>query len=145
MYFYYHIGMIHLYVISVVTLCISGTILAVPLIDDKLSLPKILNREVLEGAIFRLLVGLVTFLGGFLQFLFVPFGDVAVIGNLFPALGGIIAGFTLCLMYYQDKATVVSEGLEKLIEVFIGNRDVIGVLSLLIALLHFIFPTVILL
>ncbi|WP_041397586.1 hypothetical protein [Spirochaeta africana] len=137
--------MIQLYVVSVVTLCLAGTTLAVPLIDDKISLPKLLNRDVLGSPLFRMLLGLATFLGGFLQFLFVPLGDVAVIGNLFPALGGIIAGFTLCLLYYQDKATVISDGLERLMQVFIGNRDVIGMLALLIAVLHFLFPAVILL
>ncbi|MFW6362849.1 MAG: hypothetical protein ACOC0D_03290 [Spirochaeta sp.] len=137
--------MIHLYVISVVTLCIAGTTLAAPLIDDKISLPKLLSRDVLEAPNFRLLIGLLTFLGGFLQFLFVPFGDIAVIGNLFPALVGIIAGFTLCLLFYQSKATVASDGLSRMTQVFVGNRDVIGVLAILIALLHFLFPMVILL
>lgn len=137
--------MIHLYVVSVVTLCLAGTALAAPLIDEKITFPKLLSRDVLEQPNFRLLLGVLTFLGGFLQFLFVPFGDLAVIGNLFPALGGIIAGFSLMLLFYQGKATVVSDGLEKVIQVFIGNRDVIGVLALVIALLHFLFAPAILL
>lgn len=137
--------MIHLYVVSVITLCLAGTALASPLIDEKITFPKLLSRDMLERPNFRLIIGVLTFLGGFLQFLFVPFADLAVIGNLFPALGGIIAGFSLMLLFYQSKATVISEGLEKVIQVFIGNRDVIGVLALVIALLHFLFAPAILL
>lgn len=141
----YHISMIQLYIVSVFSLVLSGTILASPLIDEKITLPKIFNREMLESPNFQLLAALITFVTGFLQFLFAPFGGVAVIGNLFPALGGIIAGFSIGLLYYQAKATVISPRLEKIIDVFIGNRDVVGVLVLIIALLHFLLPTVILL
>ncbi len=137
--------MIHLYVLSVVTLFMSGISLAAPLLDEKLPWPKLLDRSVLAMPMTALILGLITFVVGFLQLLFVPLGGIAVLGNLFPALGGIIAGFTLCLTYYQSRTSVVSESLEKIASVFVGNRDVIGVLLLLIALLHFVFPAVILL
>ncbi len=137
--------MVQLYVVSVVSLAFSGTALASSLLDEKISWPPLLNRDVLNGSVFSLLLGLVTFIAGFLQFLLVPFGDIAVIGNLFPALGGIIAGFTLGLLYYRRNSTVDSEDTEHVTAVFIANRDVIGVLALLIATLHFLFPSFILL
>ena len=89
-----------------------------------------------------MVLGILTFIFGILKLLSVTQGDIPVVGDLLPALFGLLVGFTLFLNYYKMKSTVESETVEKIDNIVIKNRSIIGLLAIIVAILHFIMPSV---
>jgi len=95
---------------------------------------------------FRLVVGVASALTGLMKILSSVEGDVPIIGDLFPALTGFLAGFILVFEYYRNRTSVeVTERVEKVDRLLVANKKIIGVAALVAAVLHFLFPTVLLL
>ncbi len=94
---------------------------------------------------FRLGLGIITCLTAVLKILSVVQGDIMVIGDLIPALMGLLAGFILIFAYYKHHSDIASEKSEKLESFFETNRKWIGVVTMASAVLHFLFPSVLLL
>ncbi len=68
--------------------------------------------------------------------------DVPVIGDLLPAVAGLLGGASILLEYYiysTDTEIGISENVQK---VFIDSRKGIGYFCFAVALLHFVFPQV---
>ena len=99
----------------------------------------------LHNDAFRLVLGIVCCLTAVLKILSVVPGDVVVIGDIIPALAGILAGFILIFRYYRHHSDIESEKSEKLETFFESNRKWIGILAMASAALHFLFPSVMLL
>jgi hypothetical protein len=90
---------------------------------------------------FRLCLGLVTAVVGFLKFLSVVPGNYPVVGDIAPALGGLLSGAVLLYEFYKARATVsspVTDGVSGFLGV---HKKVIGGVSIVTAVLHFLFPT----
>lgn len=134
--------MIQIYLLSVLTNLLAGAVLSIDGEEDRLRIASLLNREVLTAPVFRLVLGLTTFLVGFFKFLSVTHGDVPVVGDLIPALSGVILGMILLVLYYRERADVSSPALDTIDRVFVANRVMFGTAGVLIAILHFLFPTV---
>ncbi len=134
--------MIQIYLLSVFTNLIAGAVLSVDGEEDRLRISSILNVELITSSGFRLVLGLTTFLVGFFKFLSVTPGDVPVVGDLIPALSGVIQGMILLVLYYRERSEVSSPALDTLDRVFVSNRVMFGTAGVLIAALHFLFPTV---
>ncbi|GHV71270.1 hypothetical protein AGMMS49928_22330 [Spirochaetia bacterium] len=90
----------------------------------------------------RLILGLLTAFTGLLKVLSVIEKDIAVIGDIVPALAGLAAGSVLILEYYRDHSSIESENNEKVGLILIKNRKLIGFISLAAAALHFFIPQV---
>lgn len=87
----------------------------------------------------RGLVGVATFLSGFLGLIFVLPGDQIFLGDLFPGTTALLGGTILILDYYQKpKDTENSPKPDWLV----GNRLIVGVLCLAFGLIHFVTPVV---
>ena len=100
----------------------------------------------LKDETVRLVVGILSALVGLMKLLSVVEGDVPVIGDLVPALAGFLSGFILIYEYYKNRSTMnVSEKTEKIDRILVGNRKIIGAIAIIAAILHFIFPRVLLL
>lgn len=101
--------------------------------------------SVFDDRTFRLVVGILTMFVGLMKLLSVVHNDVAVVGDLIPALAGLVCGFSLILEYVMSRT---KEGLELpsfMRIVFVENRKYIGIFGIAAAVLHFTFPEVILL
>lgn len=86
-----------------------------------------------------LILGILSITTGFFKLLSAVQGDIPVIGDLFPALSGVAVGFILVFEYYQKKTTIDSN--YAVLTVFIEhNKKWIGVLAMVSAILHFLFP-----
>jgi len=75
--------------------------------------------------------------------LFANMNAVVIVGDLLPALSGILAGFSLLFAVYRQKASHPSGGGGKLDDLgafLLEHRKIAGVVFLLVALLHFLFP-----
>jgi len=121
---------------------LAGFALAHESLEDRISTRLFLNTELFVRPGFQLVVGIIAAIVGFFKFLSVTDGNVPVVGDLLPAVVGLAAGFTLILIYYQDRSTVSSPTLETLQAIFVKNRTVIGLLALITAVLHFFFHSV---
>jgi hypothetical protein len=102
-------------------------------------------RWSLHNETCRLILGILTILMGLLKILSAIQGDVAVIGDLIPALAGFLSGFVLAFEYYRNRSTLEPEHTEKIEYLLIRNKKWIGFIALIAAALHFLFPSVLLL
>jgi hypothetical protein len=98
----------------------------------------------LRSETFRLVLGVLCALMGLLKLLSPVQGDIPVIGDLVPAAAGLAAGFILLLDYYHGRSFFEDGdgGIKTIITV---NRRWIGLAVIAAAVLHFIFPAVLLL
>ena len=95
-----------------------------------------------NGRGFRLVVGILSVLTGVLKFISVYKGDIPVVGDLIPAIAGILGGASLLTEYFASSS---EEGVSLpgfLDALLVQSRRYIGVLCLVAAVLHFIFPRV---
>ena len=134
--------MYQIYLLSIVTILLSGIALAYDRLQQSLRIGSLFNEEMLSGPTFRLILGVVTLLVGFFQFLTVAPGDVLVVGDLVPALTGILLGSILAIDYYRERSTVETSLMEALDRVFVKNGSNFGIIGIVVALLHFLFHRV---
>ena len=100
----------------------------------------------LKDETFKLVVGILSVLTGLLKILSPIEGDIPVVGDLIPAVSGFVCGFILIFEYYRSRSSLqTSEHTEKVNRLLVGNKKLIGVVALIVAVLHFLFPKVLLL
>jgi len=90
---------------------------------------------------FRLIVGIAAGVTGILKLL-IPMGRPPILGDLLPAAAGILAGFALAYSSYAERSSVVGDGkgIDGLGNALLALRKQLGIASLVIAGLHFVFP-----
>ena len=98
-----------------------------------------------ENGIFRLILGIASLLVGILKLLSVTQGDVPVIGDLLPALMGALTGFVFIFAHFKRRSSLDMGNTEKLEGAINKHSKWIGLAAMIIAGLHFLFPTVLLL
>ena len=135
--------MLQFYFLSIVMNALAGYILITG--DDESPLV-FKGGFSLKDETFKLVVGIVSALTGLMKILSSVEGDLPIIGDAFPALTGFLAGFILLFEYYRNRATLeTSDRAEKVNRLLVANKKVIGVAALVAAVLHFLFPRVLLL
>ncbi|MDR1785289.1 MAG: hypothetical protein LBR23_02315 [Spirochaetaceae bacterium] len=91
-----------------------------------------------ENTTFRLVLGILAVLVGILK-LFVTMSRVPVIGDLLPALGGIAAGGSLLAQNYAASSSGAE--LPAFLDRFcVREKKYIGIVSVIVGVLHFVFP-----
>ena len=133
--------MIQFYFLSIVLNALTGYLL-ISEDDDVLEFKSGFS---LKDETFKLIVGILTAVVGFLKILSVTEGDLPVIGDLFPAASGLLAGFILIFGYYRSRLSSETSGQTEKIEKLFSYKKIIGVTTLIAAVLHFLFPKVLLL
>ena len=101
-----------------------------------------------ENATFRLVLGVLSAITGFFKLLTPMEGDVPIIGDLFPALTCFFCGLILIFEHYSNRSfmdSADSENPKQISKLLIGNKKIIGAAAVIAAVLHFIFPKVLLL
>jgi hypothetical protein len=93
-----------------------------------------------EHKMVRGLLGIATFLSGFLGLIFVLPGDQIFLGDLFPSITALLGGTILVLEYYRKKLPPESVQLE---DFLVSNKIIVGVVCLTFGVLHFFSPTVV--
>ena len=132
--------MLQFYFLSILLNALAGYIL---ISSDRDSVLEFKGGFSLNDETFRLIVGILSVLTGLMKVLSAV--DVPVIGDLFPGIIGFLAGFILLFEYYQNRASVDTEQTEKISRTLIANKRIIGTAALIAAVLHFLFPGVLLL
>jgi len=134
--------MLQFYFLSVVLNALAGYLL----FFDEDAFPEFKNGFSINNESFKFIVGILAALIGLLKLLSPIEGDVPVVGDLIPAIVGLLCGFILIFEYYRNRSSVEdSEQTEKIRIILLGNRKIVGLVALIVAALHFIFPTLLLL
>jgi hypothetical protein len=102
-------------------------------------------RFSLGNKTFRMVLGILALITGLFKILSSTQGDIPVVGDLIPAVMGFAVGFILIFEFFRERSTLDFEKYEKIESVFVKNKRFIGFIALASALLHFLFPQVLLL
>jgi hypothetical protein len=95
---------------------------------------------------FRFVLGILSAFTGLFKLLSSIAGDLPVIGDIVPAAIGFICGFILIFEYYSNRPGAEDyEQAKKTGGFFIANKKLFGAAAMIAAILHFLFPTVLLL
>jgi hypothetical protein len=133
--------MYQIFVLSVLVNIGVGFVLAYDFFDHRFEVSRFLSRTALDAPRFRIGTGSVAFGIGFLKFIFVFPGQLAVIGDVLPALAGLVTGLTL-ISEQLGKRENVSSSISTLSGILVPNAQWIGLASVLIGILHLVFPGV---
>jgi hypothetical protein len=132
--------MIQFYFLSIVLNALAGYLL---FSGDESDALEFKGGFSLKDETFKLVVGILSALTGLLKILSSVEGDVRVVGDLVPAITGLLGGFVLVFEYYRNRSSPeISDGAEKMDRFFSANKKIIGIVSLVAAVLHFLFPRV---
>ena len=135
--------MLQIYFLSIFLNALAGYVL---ISREEGGIHELIKAFNLKEETFRLALGILTAGVGLFKLLSPIDGDVPVVGDLVPAAAGLLAGFIMIFEYYRSRSTLDdTEHTQKINRVFIGNKKIIGITALVAAVLHFIFPRVLLL
>ena len=94
----------------------------------------------LDNPTFRLVVGILSLFVGLLKILSPV--SVAVIGDIIPAVAGLMGGFVLLFEYYISSSSLESSLPDIFTKIAVHGRRYVGIVCIAAGLLHFICPSV---
>lgn len=133
--------MLQFYFLTIVTNVLGGFLLASESITERFPALSAMAEQ-FEKNSSRMLFGIATIIFGVLKLLSVTEGDILVIGDLFPALSGIVIGSTLVVESYKQRSSVTTPTVERIDKTFVKNKSMIGIIGIILGALHFLFPSV---
>ena len=93
-----------------------------------------------ENRLVKGVLGVLTFLTGFLALIFVLPGDQIFLGDLFPSVTALLGGTILVVEYYRKDEGPPPAKIE---DFLLSNKIIVGVVCLTFGVLHFFSPTVV--
>jgi hypothetical protein len=132
--------MIQFYLLSILFNATAGYILTVE--DEDGADIETGPRLSANSETFRLILGILTMAAGLLKLLSPTQGDIPVVGDLVPALLGLLSGFVLVFSYYRNKTSLESETVDNFWQIVAKNKRWLGFMAMASAALHFLFPSV---
>jgi hypothetical protein len=139
--------MIQLYFLSILCNSVTGYILILGDGEEPESIETSMKWS-LRNATFRLVLGILSAVIGILKLLSPSMDSIPILGDLIPALAGIVSGFILIFGYYREHSSAAFEGegkLDRLGDAFLKYKKGVGFIMLASAVLHFLFPQALLL
>lgn len=134
-----------MFFLSVFVNLFAGLALSFPILEERFRLAHVFQPEVFHSRRFRLILGGLAFVIGFAKLVVVTPPNPPVIGDLIPALVGMIMGLTLSAAAYCEENSAPPKAVATLDGLFGPHAAVIGIVGAVTALLHFLFPAIILL
>jgi len=135
--------MIQFYFLSVLLNALAGFILFT---WDEEGVLEFKSNFSLKDETFKLVIGILSMVTGLLKLLSPIVGDLLILGDLVPGAAGLMTGFILIFEYYRNRSSLeTTEHTERIDRILMNNKKIIGLAAMIIALLHFLFPKVLLL
>ena len=133
--------MVQFYALSVFVNIIIGALLC---IEGKNEEDSFLGRlkEMLEEKGIKFSLGVLSAIIGLFKFLTPMRGDIAVVGDLLPAVTGIALGGVLLLEFFRTRSDISSEAISRIEGTVTTNRKFIGMAGIIVGILHFLMPAV---
>lgn len=138
--------MLQFYLLSILLNCVAGFILIsnkTPQAENESLETK--TPDLFKDKTFKLVIGIMCCFSALVKLLTSFPGAVPILGDLIPSVAGLLGGVSLLIEYYITQSPSEAKLNPKLETIFIANKKYIGILCILSALLHFLFPKVILL
>ena len=104
---------------------------------------KISENDVLKNQTFILVVGILSLLTGVIKFFVVAGDSPVILGDFFPAIGGILASLALLFNCYVNKGSSKIKLPGVLQTLFVDKAYLTAIICFAVAFLHFIMPGVI--
>lgn len=92
---------------------------------------------------FRFALGIAAVAVGVLKLLSPIKDDVPFFGDIFPAVAGMLAGFALMYEHVRMKDVSEKVGRNEYIKKLLDYKTYIGIVAMVAAALHFLFPAVV--
>ena len=154
------------YFISVVSILLCGVTLSYEYLSKRFSFLILLDVS-LKGKKYQIFLGVIAAVIGFLKFfIHINSSSIMIVGDFLPSIAGILGGFSVAVMGWRqqeevsndsandkkdsNKSRINREGsapivkgepvVSKIATLFIQNKVSVGLVSISIALLHFLFP-----
>ena len=99
------------------------------------------TTKIAEDSLFHLIIGFLTVFTGLVKLLS-PCSSPIFLGDLLPALAGLVGGASLLLLYFSQKSEVEINLPSFLEKIFISERKIVAIALIVIAIVHFIVPGV---
>ena len=96
--------------------------------------------DLMESRNFKLVLGVLSVLVGLMKLLSVVQDGVPVVGDLLPAVAGLVGGFCVLLQFYMETNSIDYAPNGLIQKLFVDSRRTIGICCLVVATLHFVFP-----
>ncbi|MFW5742807.1 MAG: hypothetical protein ACOC2D_05965 [Spirochaetota bacterium] len=137
--------MVQFYLLSVLSLILAGALAASGFLTERIASFAALS-DLAERRSVATTVGVLALAIGILKFFVRAPGDgVAVVGDLLPAVAGIVTGGVLLLAQQHRPGERDPEFPRSRTQMLVEYRDPIGLAGLLVGLLHFLFPATVIL
>ena len=137
--------MAQLYFLSVVTLVFAGLLASADFLAERLTVLYFLPRMT-ANSILVVVTGAVTLLVGVAKLIFPAPGEtVRIAGDLLPALTGIVVGTVLILLGSDRSDQSTPYGGKRFATTAVSYRVAIGLTSIAVGLIHFLFPATVIL
>lgn len=137
--------MAQFYLLSVLANLIAGLTLAGDYLGEKFQfLASFKNLR--ENKRVQTVIGIIAAAIGVIKlFVLSPGETVLIVGDLLPALAGIALGGILLIEAYRPHVERRGKSVEKISKMVLTYRVPVGIAGVVIAILHFLFPGVVLL
>ncbi len=132
--------MAQFYLLSILANILAGLVLAGRFLSEKIPFLSSFNG-LSEDRNARIAIGASSAVIGFVK-LFVPSPAefVLIAGDLLPALTGIVLGVVILAEAFQNKTAGKDEKLDKISKTVLSYKVPLGIVGIVVALLHFLFP-----
>lgn len=100
------------------------------------------SNLIIQKPLLIMVLGFASIIVGIIKLFVVAQPDIVIIGDLLPAVFGIVGGFCILLNYfllYGKNEIILKPVVQK---IFVDWKKTIGVLTLVVGILHFIIPQV---
>lgn len=100
------------------------------------------SNLIVQKPLLIMILGFASIIVGIIKLFVVAQPDIVIIGDLLPAVFGIVGGFCILLNYfllYGKNEIILKPVVQK---IFVDWKKTIGVLALVVGILHFIIPQV---
>jgi hypothetical protein len=137
--------MVQLYFLSIILNGLTGLFLVFGDVIEGDSAAKGVRSFFSSGG-FRLVLGIAAAITGILKLLSpMPNSEktsIPILGDMLPALAGVVAGFILVFGFYRENSVKSGDGgnLDRIGDTLLHYKKIAGVLLLAVAVLHFLFP-----
>ena len=134
--------MAQFYLLSVLSNMIAGLTLAGDYLGEKIPfLASFKNLRANRPA--QVIIALVTIVIGIIKLIVLSPGEtIPVVGDILPALTGIVVGAILLVESFRTAVESKGEQLKKISTAVLTYRVPVGIAAVVVAILHFLFPGV---
>ncbi len=134
--------MAQFYLLSVLSNIVAGLTLAGDYLGEKIPfLASFKNLRANRPA--QVIIGIITAVIGVIKLIVLSPGEtIPVVGDILPALTGIILGAILLVESFRTTVESRGEQLKKISSAVLTYRVPVGIAGVVVAILHFLFPGV---